>query len=101
MRYLTFVAVAALLPALAASLGQAASPDEAQNCAAMTGRHIGGALIEKAAWQPDGGTVGTTQVSQPFCRVIGVITPTSDSHIGFEVWLPPGARWNGNFRGEG
>jgi len=30
-----------------------------------------------------------TQVSVPFCRIVGVATPTSDSHIGFEVWLPP------------
>ena len=39
--------------------------------------------------------------ASPFCRVIGVATPTADSHIGFEVWLPPASSWNGNFRGEG
>ena len=101
MRYLrTLVSVAALLPVLDAS-SQAAKPDDAQSCAALTGRHIGGALIEKAAWQPDGGTVGTTTVRTPFCRVSGVATPTADSHIGFEVWLPPASSWNGNFRGEG
>jgi feruloyl esterase len=104
MRYLrTFVSVAALLPALAAS-SQAAKPEtggDAANCSALAGRHIGGAEIQSATWLPGGGTVGTTQVAQPFCRVIGVITPTSDSHIGFEVWLPPANAWNGNFRGEG
>jgi len=35
-----------------------------------------------------------------FCRVTGVIRPTSDSDIRFEVWLP-GAGWNGNFQGMG
>lgn len=33
-------------------------------------------------------------------RVVGVIKPTSDSHIRFEVWLPVD-KWNGNFRGVG
>jgi hypothetical protein len=37
----------------------------------------------------------------PFCRVAGVIQPTRDSHIQFEVWLPPNASWNGKFLGVG
>src|ERR1700681_4517450 len=28
-----------------------------------------------------------------FCRVVGVIRPTADSAIGFELWLP--IEWNG------
>lgn len=35
-----------------------------------------------------------------FCRVVGVIRPTSDSHIEFEVWMPA-AGWNGKFQGIG
>jgi hypothetical protein len=35
-----------------------------------------------------------------FCRVGGIITPTSDSDIHFEVWMPE-AGWNGRFRGTG
>jgi len=35
-----------------------------------------------------------------FCRVGGIITPSSDSEIHFEVWLPE-TRWNGKFRGTG
>lgn len=35
-----------------------------------------------------------------FRRVIGVIKPTSDSHIKIEVWLPV-ENWNGNFQGAG
>jgi len=31
------------------------------------------------------------------CRVIGVSAPTSDSRIGFEVWLPL-TSWNGKFQ---
>jgi feruloyl esterase len=36
----------------------------------------------------------------PFCRVAGVIAPTSDSEIKFEVWLPL-KDWNGKFAGVG
>jgi feruloyl esterase len=103
MRYLTFVA--ALLPALAAS-SQAARPvtgqGDAASCAALAGQQIApNTIIQSAQYMPDGGTVGTTKVSTPFCRALGVATPTADSHIGFEVWLPPASSWNGNFRGEG
>ena len=35
-----------------------------------------------------------------FCRVSGLIKPTSDSSIRFEVWLPA-AGWNGKFLGVG
>jgi hypothetical protein len=35
-----------------------------------------------------------------FCRVAGVMRPTSDSEIRFEVWLPEND-WNGRFLGVG
>ncbi len=35
-----------------------------------------------------------------FCRVIGVSAPSSDSQIGFEVWMPT-AGWNGKFQAVG
>ncbi len=35
-----------------------------------------------------------------FCRVTGVIKPTSDSNIQFEVWMPS-AGWNGKLQGVG
>jgi len=100
-----FASVMALVPALAAS-SHAAKPapgqGDAASCAARAGKAIApGTVIEQAEYMPDGGKVGTTQISMPFCRVIGVATPTSDSHIGFEVWLPPASSWNGKFRGEG
>jgi feruloyl esterase len=36
----------------------------------------------------------------PFCRVAGVIKPTSESQIRFEVWMPL-QTWNGKFAGVG
>lgn len=35
-----------------------------------------------------------------FCRVQGVIAPSRDSHIRFEVWLPVSG-WNGKYLGVG
>jgi feruloyl esterase len=36
----------------------------------------------------------------PFCRVSGILRPTSDSAIRFEVWLPA-QNWNGRLLGAG
>jgi len=36
----------------------------------------------------------------PFCRVTGVLRPTSDSAIHFEIWLPA-QNWNGRLLGAG
>ena len=46
---------------------------------------------------PDGNPVKDLP---PFCRVAGVIKPTSDSYIRFEVWLPLQG-WNHRYRGIG
>ncbi len=35
-----------------------------------------------------------------FCRVAATLTPTSDSEIGIEVWMPESG-WNGKFEGVG
>jgi hypothetical protein len=40
------------------------------------------------------------KVLPAFCRVQGVITPSTDSHIEFEVWLPMNG-WNGKYEGVG
>jgi feruloyl esterase len=47
------------------------------------------------------GPGGSLKVSVPFCRVVAFSAPTSDSHISFEVWLPPAATWNGKFEAVG
>jgi len=42
-----------------------------------------------------------SKIAVPFCRVQAFSAPTSDSHIGIEVWLPDAAKWNGNFLAAG
>ncbi|MGH9718559.1 MAG: tannase/feruloyl esterase family alpha/beta hydrolase [Candidatus Acidiferrales bacterium] len=44
---------------------------------------------------------GNLTIAMPLCRVIAYATPTSDSHIDFEVWLPGSSGWNGKFEGVG
>jgi hypothetical protein len=43
---------------------------------------------------------GTFENLPAFCRVQGVIQPSSNSHIEFEVWLPMSG-WNGKYFGVG
>src|SRR6266568_1370187 len=53
-------------------------------------------------------TTGTIEIAEnapmhglpAFCRVAGVLRPTSDSEIRFEVWMPEQG-WNGRFLGVG
>jgi feruloyl esterase len=36
-----------------------------------------------------------------FCRIEAMLTPSNDSDIKIEVWLPPASAWNGKFMGIG
>jgi feruloyl esterase len=47
------------------------------------------------------GPGSTLDVAVPLCRVVALSTPTSDSQINFELWLPPVATWNGKFEAVG
>ncbi len=55
--------------------------------------------ITGGSFTPPGSTNAITNLPS-FCRVAGVIEPTRDSHILFEVWLPLEG-WNGKFAGVG
>ena len=77
-------------------------------CADLKSLSLGDATITKAQAVPAGPFTIPTESGVPaesitlpaFCRVQGVIQPTTDSHIEFEVWLPA-ARWNGRYQGIG
>jgi hypothetical protein len=61
--------------------------------------------VAAGAFTPPAGTLSLPGPSPfkslpAFRRVVGRITPTSDSDIAFEVWLPV-AGWNEKFRGVG
>lgn len=74
-------------------------------CAALSSQAVEGRSITTAEAVTSGsytptGTQNTIQNLPPFCRVAGVLTPTSASRILFEVWLPLDS-WNGKFAGVG
>jgi Tannase and feruloyl esterase len=56
------------------------------------------AVVPAGTFTPPGGK--TMHDLPAFCRIAGVIKPSSDSDIRFEVWLPT-AGWNGKFQGMG
>ena len=55
------------------------------------------AVVPAGAFDPPG---ATPPIDTAACRVAGVITPTSDSSIAFEVWMPASG-WNRKFLSAG
>jgi hypothetical protein len=93
-----------LLSAFAFSTGVSVS--YAAECSALTGKTFGDATV----YETDEvlGPITLTsldmtpaKIDAKFCRVRGLVRPTSDSDIRFEVWLPPAASWNGKYEGVG
>jgi feruloyl esterase len=94
------VPVLLLLVVVSWSAMQAATP----NCEAISNLALPGTTITDARSvaagtfnPPDGKPIPNLPA---FCRVAGLIKPTNDSNIQFEVWMPS-AEWNGKFQGVG
>jgi tannase/feruloyl esterase len=90
-----------------AALGLAA-PASANDCASLASLKIGGKVTAAtlvpaggfkqpaAPGAPPGVGAGAYKDMPAFCRVQATLTPTKDSDIKVEVWLPA-AGWNGKF----
>jgi hypothetical protein len=80
----------------------------ATSCADLKSLSLGDATIAQAqpvaagpfALPAEPGAPAQSITLPAFCRVQGVIAPTQDSHIEFEVWLPA-TGWNGKYQGVG
>jgi Tannase and feruloyl esterase len=89
--------------ALAFGAGSAAAAD----CQGLAGKNFGDATISAAtSVAPPFNVTGQdpptpVSVNKPFCRVEGVLKPSADSDVKFEVWLPPESAWNGKYQGIG
>ena len=76
----------------------------AASCDSLATLALPGTTINTAQTMPAGSF--TPPAGQPinnlpaFCRVTGVLKPSSDSNIQFEVWMPA-TGWNGKFQGMG
>jgi feruloyl esterase len=58
-------------------------------------------VVAPGSFLPPNTAQGPDYKSLPaFCRVIAEATPTPDSDIKMEIWLPVSG-WNGKFRGQG
>ncbi len=77
----------------------------AGDCSALKGLQLPDTAITAAA-RVSSGTVEGPRIGDPqkdlpvFCRVQGILRPTPDSEINFEVWLPE-KDWNGRILGVG
>jgi feruloyl esterase len=78
--------------------------DEASHCKALVGREIAGATIVSAEpivpapeWITPNIFATHVSVHHSFCRAFARI----DETIGYELWLPPGSKWNGRLLGAG
>ncbi|MES2603434.1 MAG: tannase/feruloyl esterase family alpha/beta hydrolase [Pseudomonadota bacterium] len=86
----------------AAALASAVS---SANCTALAGFALENARITSAELVPEGSTLQVTVAGGPgadaepmpaYCRVKILMTPTADSKINAELWLPA-EDWNGRF----
>src|SRR5262245_53606522 len=84
------IAILAALP-----LGRLSGADA--SCADLTALTIPQVRITKATDVAAGSFVapGSTRAlaTPSFCRAEGVASPSSDSAIGFEIWMPPRTAW--------
>jgi tannase/feruloyl esterase len=101
-RHITVFSAASLS---ALVLAGASTLTAAQSCEKLASLKLAHTIITSAVTVPAGpftppsappGTAALVDLPK-FCRVSGVIAPTTDSEIKFEVWLPV-AGWNGNFQ---
>ena len=89
-----------------AAVALTATPVAAQTCERLADLKLPNTTITAAqpvgagAFTPPAGSAAPFKELPAFCRVSGVIRPTTDSEIKFEVWMPSSG-WNGKFRGVG
>jgi len=111
MRKVLVAVVVAFLPA-GAALGQQA-PSSPDSCAGLAQLGLPEAKVVSAELVPAGaftpppslnpwtaGDPSFYEALPAFCRVVVRATPSPDSDIRIEVWMPA-AGWSGRFRGQG
>ena len=89
---------------LTSLVGIGARPATATTCASLTGLSLPDTIITAAEpvaagtyTAPDGEVFANLPA---FCRIAATLTPTSDSNMRIEVWMPYSG-WNGRFLGTG
>lgn len=89
-----------------AALVFSSAPACAQTCERLAGLKLATTTITAAqsvapgAFSSGTGSAAAFKELPAFCRVTGIIKPTADSDINFEVWMPSSG-WNGKLQGIG
>jgi feruloyl esterase len=110
MRRIHVVVVASSLVAAGVSAQPAAATEP---CAGLVRLELPGAKVVSAEIVPAGAFTPPQRLSPwlvaesgfyeklpAFCRVVVKATPSADSDVRIEVWMPPSG-WSGRFRGQG
>jgi feruloyl esterase len=106
---MTWTAIAACVVWLAGCSSHSPASTAAPVAAAAQGRcdaldltslALDAAAVTSVAWVDAGsysppGTTDRFAGLPAFCRVLGTASPTTDSLIHFELWVPQGGAWNG------
>ncbi|MFY9954089.1 tannase/feruloyl esterase family alpha/beta hydrolase [Bradyrhizobium sp.] len=103
MRHRPYLVGAAM--GLFAGVAIAGAPAMATPCTNLQSLPLQDTTITSATDNNTGvfGPPGPSQITglPNFCRVTATLTPTSDSSIKIEIWLPEKTKWNGRFLGTG
>ena len=107
MKRTTFIAVLTVIglgsaaQAYAASCESVATLNRPNTKVTSATEVAAGAFVPPGGGQARGGGPNTAFASLPaFCRVAATLTPSSDSDIKIEVWLPTSG-WNGKYQAVG
>jgi len=85
---------------------QAQTPAPARSCESLAALQLPHLTVVSATTVPPGGAAANGSPGVPpldvpaHCEVRGISRPSSDSEVGFEVWLPLSG-WNGKYRQNG
>jgi feruloyl esterase len=86
---------------LSLSFGGEAIAVTSDQCSRLIGSSSGTAKAVSAEAVSASETIGGRQIPIPFCRIHGIATPSADSLINFEVWLPFADHWTGRLKVDG
>jgi hypothetical protein len=94
------IAILAAAPMVAATTCDSLTGVKAANTTIRAAQSVAAGAFVPSGGPADGQPGFDYKKVPAFCRVQGVIEPSADSHIEFEVWLPM-AGWNGRYEGLG
>src|SRR6185295_3747390 len=103
-RILFTIAAFAIAPVFGASTCESLTTLKLKNTTITMAETVAAGAFTSPLPAPKGKQPQSFRNLPAFCRVAATLTPSSDSEIKIEVWLPetgPDSRWNGNLQSVG